>query len=103
YERCRPGALTRRPFDTAIMRIAACVLCALMFASGCATYDRRGIDPALAEQIENTKVRRSFKPADEMRQKILALDPEHVTAQDIQDVLSKVPAPRIINIHGGIY
>lgn len=32
---------------------------------------------------------------------ILALDPEHLTASDIRDVLSRAPAPRIINIHGG--
>src|SRR5204863_205109 len=55
------------------------------------------------QQIEQTKVRREFKPGAETRQKILALDPEHVTEQEMRKVLSRAPAPRIINIHGGIY
>jgi hypothetical protein len=33
---------------------------------------------------------------------ILALDPEHVTAEQVRQVLSHAPAPRIFNIHGGI-
>ena len=38
-----------------------------------------------------------------LEEDILALNPERITERDIQDVLSKAPAPRIINIHGGIY
>jgi len=75
----------------------------MLLVSGCATYDRRGLDTTLAEQIEMTQVRREFRPPSELRQRILALDPEQVTEQDIRDVLSQAPAPRIINIHGGIY
>lgn len=35
--------------------------------------------------------------------RVLALDPERVTATDVAEVLSKVPAPRIMLMHGGIY
>src|SRR6478752_6356016 len=35
-------------------------------------------------------------------ERVLALNPENVTREEIRDVLSKAPAPRIINIHGGI-
>jgi len=34
--------------------------------------------------------------------KILALDPENVSQTEIREVLANAPAPRIINIHGGI-
>jgi hypothetical protein len=71
--------------------------------SGCATYNRQGLDPSLAQQVEMAKVRRQFKPAGEFRQRILELDPEHVTEKDIREVLSQAPAPRIINLHGGIW
>jgi hypothetical protein len=74
-----------------------------LMISGCATYDRHGLEPSVAEQIELTRVRQSFRPGVETRQKIFALDPEHLTEQEIRDVLSQAPAPRIFNIHGGIY
>jgi hypothetical protein len=38
----------------------------------------------------------------EAKEKILALDPEQVTERDIRELLSPAPAPRIINIHGGL-
>jgi len=84
-------------------RLGSAILFLVLSACGCATYDRRGLDPLTAQQIEQAKVRREFKPGAETRQKILALDPEHVTEQEIRKVLSRAPAPRIINIHGGIY
>lgn len=80
-----------------------CVLFLGLLVSGCATYDRKGLAPAAAAEIEATRVRREFNPASDLRQKIISIDPEHVTAQDVQQVLSRCPAPRIINIHGGIY
>ena len=38
-----------------------------------------------------------------VEERILALDPENVTAADVRDTLAKGPAPRIMLIHGGIY
>jgi hypothetical protein len=35
--------------------------------------------------------------------RVLALDPENISAQDVRDTLSKVPAPRIILLHGGVF
>jgi hypothetical protein len=83
--------------------LLTCLLCAALLGCGCATYNRRGIEPSRAEQIAKATVCREFRPGAEIRQKILALDAEHVSAQDIREVLSQAPAPRIINIHGGIY
>jgi hypothetical protein len=79
------------------------LLFVVLLGAGCATYNRRGLDPALAEEMENLHLCREFKPRNDFRQKLLALDPEQVTEQDIREVLSQCPAPRIINIHGGIY
>lgn len=39
----------------------------------------------------------------ELEDRILALDPERVGAQDLRETLRDVPAPRVVNLHGGIY
>ncbi|HYV26086.1 MAG TPA: hypothetical protein VFA77_01020, partial [Candidatus Eisenbacteria bacterium] len=78
------------------------LLCAALLSSGCATYKRRGLDLAQAQQIEQAYPLRKPALTRETEDKILALDPGHVTAKDVAEVLSQVPAPRIINIHGGI-
>jgi len=85
------------------LAVLTCSLFLGLLGPGCATYDREGMDPLAAAQIEATKVRREFKPASELRRQILRLNPDHVTGQDVQQVLAQCPAPRIINIHGGIY
>jgi len=76
---------------------------AAFLLSGCALYDRHGLSQARALAIEKNfgLVKYSLTPA--VEDKILALDPEHVSASDIRQVLAHAPAPRIINIHGGIY
>lgn len=38
-----------------------------------------------------------------VEERILALDPEHVTAADVRDTLARGPTPRIMLLHGGIY
>jgi hypothetical protein len=83
--------------------LPALFLVAALLAGGCDTYGRRGLDPARAREVEMSSVRREWTPAPETREKILALNPEHVTDQDVRVVLWGCPAPRIINIHGGIY
>jgi len=35
--------------------------------------------------------------------RIMALDPERITAADVKDVLARGPTPRIMLLHGGIY
>lgn len=34
---------------------------------------------------------------------ILALDPEHITGEQVRSVLAKAPAPRLFLLHGGVY
>ncbi len=38
-----------------------------------------------------------------VEERILALDPERITAADVRDTLARAPAPRIMLVHGGIY
>lgn len=71
--------------------------------AGCALYDRHGLSPSRARAIERTLGLAKYSLTPALEDKILALDPEHVSANDIRQVLSHAPAPRIINIHGGIY
>jgi hypothetical protein len=81
---------------------AILTLCAAVFLAGCGNFHRRGLAPALAHQIELTSVRHDIRLPQELEDRILALDATNVTARDVHDVLSHAPAPRVINIHGGI-
>ena len=60
---------------------------------------RRCRDPSPAAQA----VLRSLAIDRALEDRILALDPEQITADDVRDTLAKGPAPRIILLHGGIY
>jgi hypothetical protein len=75
----------------------------VLLLSGCAMYDRRGLDPACALRVEQSIVRPDRLLSQTSEQAILAIEPEHVTDKDIRQTLANAPAPRIINIHGGIY
>jgi pimeloyl-ACP methyl ester carboxylesterase len=83
-----------------LVQCAGLILC--LAVSGCATYHRSGLEPKAARLVEQTAFRPRTFPAD-LEDQILALDPLHVTEKQIREVLSQAPAPRIINIHGGIY
>jgi hypothetical protein len=64
-----------------------------LLVCGCATPSKR--DP------EHARAHLTLSP--ETQEKILALDPARITEREIREVLSQAPAPRIININGGIY
>jgi len=76
---------------------------AAMVGSGCATYNRHGLDSGQAREFESAYASHQDTLSPEIKARILALDPEHLTELQIREVLSRVPAPRIINIHGGIF
>ena len=78
-------------------------LCAVLPWSGCAIYERHGLAPDHARHAEASLDRRTCCMSREHEDRILALDPQHLTEHDIRTVLSNAPAPRIINIHGGIF
>ncbi len=71
--------------------------------TGCAASPREGPPVERAAAMERAKAHGRLGLPPEIENRVLAIDPEHVTGQIITDTLSKTPAPRIINIHGGIY
>jgi hypothetical protein len=74
----------------------------VMVLCGCDKYERKGLPPARVGEIERNFGLNRYSLTPELEDKILKLEPEHITAADIKNVLSRAPAPRIVNIHGGI-
>jgi hypothetical protein len=73
-----------------------------VLASGCGAVRRTGLPPQRAKQIEVEQVQLRYQLTPEQEEKILALDPEHVSDTDIRNTLSNAPAPQMILIHGGL-
>ncbi len=42
-------------------------------------------------------------PGAAWQERLLALDPEHITDADVRETLAKGPTPRIMLLHGGVY
>jgi hypothetical protein len=85
---------------TALLNFLA--LCAVGLLAGCGMYHRQGLAGARLCQVESTFLDNRLGLSAELDRKILALNPTNVTADDVRDVLSHAPAPRVVNIHGGI-
>jgi hypothetical protein len=86
---------TRRAFEIGC-------LCATLVMTACQTNRRSDSAPARDELAGKVRSLPKFSPPHETLERILALDPEHVTEADIREVLAGAPAPRIMNIHGGL-
>ena len=80
----------------------AAVLAAVLMFAGCAKFDLTPLAPAEAAGVEQSLSTRLGKMSPGQESRILALNPERVTESDVRNVLAGAPAPRIINIHGGI-
>ncbi len=72
----------------------ALALALALLAAGCATGTTGGAIPGAA---------RSPQPDRATEDRILALDPERIGAEEVRDTLAAGPTPQIMNIHGGIY
>ncbi|MEO8484845.1 MAG: hypothetical protein ABI585_00765 [Betaproteobacteria bacterium] len=57
----------------------------------------------LAPRAGEFTVLKARAPDRALGDRILALDPDRVSARDVAEVLSKAPAPRMMLVHGGIY
>lgn len=82
--------------------IGVLTLGAGLLLSGCGTVERHGLDPARAREIETTMWTSRAPLSPEHEDRILALNPERVTARDVREVLAGAPAPHLFKIHGGI-
>ncbi len=83
------------------------LLCGTLLLTGCATQKQSRVENSTSNNRATLDPRPStldlappLSPA--AQAKILALDPENVSQTEISEVLAQAPAPRIINIHGGI-
>jgi len=72
-----------------------------MVASGCAAPEQRveSAHPVLSPSTAPPRPPPSDPAADE---RVLALDPEHITARQVREVLASAPAPRIIALQGSL-
>ena len=75
----------------------------VVFAGSCATTTSEYTYNYPIKEIKKGTVLRQYSLAPALEEKILALDPENITEKDIKEVLLHAPAPRVVNIHGGIY
>jgi hypothetical protein len=91
-----------RPLLRRIALVAAVTIVALG-GGGCATPPVAAPDAGVVTRPAAHAVLRSLAIDRALEDRILALDPERVTADDVRDTLAKGPAPRIILLHGGIY
>ena len=94
---------------SACRHLLSCV--AIAFAAilaGCATEPAQPPDtPAIQRVVAVTPAKGSVFRAvaidHEVEDRILALDPEHISEADVATTLSKAPAPQIMLLHGGVY
>jgi hypothetical protein len=79
----------------------ALVLAAALAVAGCATQP---VATTRAEpKIEPGAVLRASALDPQLEARILALDPAHVSDDDVRKVLALGPTPRIVGVHGGVY
>ena len=84
-------------------RLFLFTLLGILLVPGCALYSRHGLNSRRAAEVEKNFGLRTYALTPETEDQILALDPEHVTEANLRGPLAHAPAPRIINIHGGIW
>jgi hypothetical protein len=92
-----PGDRPRRVVLAAALAVVALV------GGGCANRPTLVPETAVSTRPAPQSVLRSVRTDRALEDRILALDPERISAEDVRDTLAKGPAPRIVLLHGGIY
>ncbi|MDE2359358.1 MAG: hypothetical protein KGL70_08235 [Betaproteobacteria bacterium] len=59
-----------------------------------------GRAPTAAQAVPNPF---ASMPPPSVGDRLLALDPEHISGRDVRETLARGPAPRIILLHGGVF
>ena len=90
--------MTRRHRTLALLLASACALA----AGGCATPQTAGPATGIAGKPTGQSVLRSLSADRAVEDRILAMDPERISAADVR-TLAAGPTPRIVLLHGGIY
>jgi hypothetical protein len=78
------------------------VVLMVLVGAGCASVPRTVPAPAIAQQGESLSVLRGITLGHVLEDRILALDPERLSAADVA-TLAQGPTPRIFLLHGGVY
>jgi len=81
--------------------LLAPLLCSLC-GSGCVTSWRSDYIPPRDRQSDPELRCRVLSLSPVLEEEILALDPDALGPEEVRGVLAQAPAPRIINLHGGI-
>ena len=75
-----------------------CAVFACVFLASAASFG-----PAFAQEAVGPPVAIQVDDLDpQLATRLLALDPQNLSEQDVQEVLARVPAPRIIALHGSV-
>jgi hypothetical protein len=89
------------PIPLSLLRAVA--LCASLLAVGCATTPGVPGEAARLSSVQPGSVVRSVTADRSAEDRLLTLDPKHITEHDVRTTLALFPAPRIFLIHGGVY
>jgi hypothetical protein len=90
---------TTQPLHGLALLVVLCLGVALV---GCGTVQREGLERGYAREMAKALERHAVRLDPDLEDRILALDASEVSALDVQDILSQAPAPRVVNIHGGV-
>lgn len=91
---------TRTVANALRVMLAACVTTTVI---GCATKHSGSIEPNREGKVERSAVLHSLALDRALEERILALDPEHVSDYDVRSTLAAGPTPRIILLHASVY
>jgi hypothetical protein len=73
-----------------------------LIAAGCAITDFDYAKAVRVTEVTRGSVLANLNLGTPLEDRILALDPDHISTKEVKEVLSRAGAPRIINIYGGI-
>jgi hypothetical protein len=91
---------TRTVVNALRVTLAACVTTTVI---GCATKPSGTIEPRREGKVERSAVLHSLALDRALEERILALDPEHLSDYDVRSTLAAGPTPRIILLHASVY
>jgi len=102
------GAVTTSAHRAYLALASGLIGCAAFWLAGCATQPPSAMDSSgwmLPELEGGHKATVMSAPAVDtaVEDRILALDPEHITEHDVRATLELGPSPQIILVHGGVY
>lgn len=88
----------------AVATLSRAILVALLalISVGCATQVGRS-NPRTADEVRQGAMLRSLHLDRAVEERILALDPDHISDRDVRSTLAAGPTPRIILVHGSVY